>query len=65
MKIILNGKEIEADKDSTLENIVATLGMNAPVAVSLNDEVVPYKKLGEHKVSDGDVIEIFTMLGGG
>jgi len=65
MNIKVNGKNFEVDDLSTLETVVSKIGMQGPVAVSLNDEVVPYKKLGDHKLSDGDVIEIFTMLGGG
>jgi thiamine biosynthesis protein ThiS len=65
MNIKVNGKGFEAENGATLETVVSKIGMQGPVAVSLNDEVVPYKKLGEHKVVEGDVIEIFTMLGGG
>ncbi len=65
MNIEVNGKALKADDGATLETVVSKIGMQGPVAVSLNDEVVPYKKLGEHKVVEGDVIEIFTMLGGG
>ncbi len=65
MNIKVNGKNFEVDDGATLETVVFRIGMQGPVAVSLNDEVVPYKKLGEHKVVEGNVIEIFTMLGGG
>jgi thiamine biosynthesis protein ThiS len=66
MKVIVNGEEMEFDKELTIKELVEKLGIKAPnYAVAVGMEVVPKSEYETFKVKDGDKIEIVTFVGGG
>ncbi|MBF0169863.1 MAG: sulfur carrier protein ThiS [Nitrospinae bacterium] len=67
MKIQLNGKEREFTEETlTISDLLALLKLPpGPVAAQVNEEIVHRDAYATHPINDGDIVEIFTMLGGG
>ena len=62
----VNGEPHTAAAGSTALDVVATLGLEGrPVAVEVNERVVPRRQLGDCMLSSGDRLEIVTLVGGG
>ena len=65
MKLTLNGQTHETDA-RTVADLIAERGLvGQAVAVELNQQVVPKKQHDQTPLSDGDQIELVTLVGGG
>lgn len=66
MEILLNG---EPRRFAAPLNVLQLLRLEAlaerRVAVEVNGEIVPRSRHGEHRLAEGDRIEIVHALGGG
>jgi sulfur carrier protein len=66
MTIQVNGESRELPAGSTVATLLGALGVTQPhVAVELNLEVVPRAQHSETLLSDGDRVEVVTLVGGG
>ncbi len=67
MNLIVNGNAFEVDGiRMTVAELVEEMGLGkAAVAVEVNRELVRKKRHGEYELSDGDVVELVTLVGGG
>ncbi len=66
MKIKVNGKEMDIDKEITLSDLLERLDIvPRGIAVEVNREIVPKSRYGEKVIKAGDIIEIVRMVGGG
>jgi len=66
MKIVVNGKEQEAQEGITIKELLEKLELNpSQVAVELNKEIVKRAKYSETCLRDGDKLEIVRLVGGG
>ncbi|MNM57169.1 Sulfur carrier protein ThiS [compost metagenome] len=66
MNIQLNGETRPLSGPLTLIELLAVEGLaERRVAVEVNHEIVPRSQHGEHRLKDGDVVEIVHALGGG
>lgn len=67
MKLTVNGEDYElVGDDPTVRDLVVQLDLGEqPVAVEVNKAVVPRKQHETHPLSEGDVIEVVTLVGGG
>ena len=66
MNIQLNGETRPLSGPITLIELLAAEGLaERRVAVEVNHEIVPRSQHGEHRLKDGDVVEIVHALGGG
>jgi len=66
VRIVLNGEEREVAADVTIGALVDRITQDrSRVAVERNQAIVPRASLDEAAVSDGDVIEVVTLVGGG
>ena len=66
MNIQVNGQGHEIASGSTVANLLGELGVTQPhVAVEVNLEVVPRAEHRETILSDGDRVEVVTLVGGG
>ncbi len=64
--IQLNGEPREIPAESTVADLIEALGLRADqVAVELNKGLVPRTRRGETALSDGDHVELVTLVGGG
>jgi len=64
--ITVNGETRTVAPNATVRDLVQQLGLaDAAVAVEVNRDVVPRRLHGETELSDGDVLEVVTLVGGG
>jgi sulfur carrier protein len=66
MKIQVNGEAREYPEGMTLAELIATLKIGEKVmAAAVNMEIVKKDRWGEHRLSDGDRVELLHFVGGG
>ena len=66
IKIKLNGKTKNVDKNSKLSNIIKNFKIPLKkVAIELNEEIVDKKKLNKIFLKNKDKVEIVHFIGGG
>ena len=66
MKIRLNGEDREISEGLTIAALIENLRLRPDqVAVELNRQLVPRARHPETELTDGDVVEMVTLVGGG
>ena len=66
MQISINGQQRTVHQSTTLMELVQQLELNPrQVAIEVNRELVPRGEHAQHRLSEGDVLEIVTLAGGG
>ncbi len=66
MRITLNGRPSDVEGEPTIAMLLDEQGLaQTPCAVEVNREVVPKPRHADHRLADGDVVEIVTLVGGG
>jgi sulfur carrier protein len=64
--ITVNGEPRAVEAGASALDLVAELGLaGRPVAVEVNERVVPRRDLAGCMLGDGDRLEIVTLVGGG
>jgi sulfur carrier protein len=66
MKITVNGEAREVAAGASISDLLRELSVMQPhVAVERNLEVVPRAEHADTELSEGDRIEVVTLVGGG
>ena len=66
MEIILNGKPHPVGRETTIRELVDSLGFTGKrIAVERNAEIVPRSRHDTTSLAPGDRIEIVVAVGGG
>ncbi|SJZ78641.1 sulfur carrier protein ThiS [Selenihalanaerobacter shriftii] len=67
MKIVLNGEELELDKELTIEELLKKEDVDMPemVSVELNGEILVREEFKDQIVKGGDKVEFLYFMGGG
>lgn len=65
MKLTVNGDVRHVPEGLTVQGLIQHLGLEGPVAVERNAQVVPRAEHGQTTLEDNDVIEIVHFVGGG
>jgi sulfur carrier protein len=66
MRIIVNGEPRDLADDATVAELIAEMNLQPrQVAVERNRELVPRSKHAETPLSEGDNVEVVTLVGGG
>ena len=66
IKIKLNGKNIQINKNETLKKLIKKLNLPlSKVAIELNKKIIDKKKLNITILKNNDIIEIVHFIGGG
>ena len=66
MQIIANGQPRDISDGTTVAGLLDALKLTGkPVAVEVNLELVPRQQHAEHRLAEGDRVEIVTLVGGG
>ena len=64
--LTINGEVRRFAIGTTALTVVRTLGLEGrPVAVEVNERVLPRAELGRCMLSSGDRLEVVTLVGGG
>ena len=65
MQLTINGESQEMDVD-TIGQVLVGLGLDKTAcAVELNLTLIPARERTDHRLNDGDILEIVTLVGGG
>ena len=66
VEITVNGKKRSLPPGTTVERLLAELGLSGqPAAVEVNKSLVPKRRHAEQALADGDTVEVVTLVGGG
>lgn len=66
MRIVLNGREQDVDRDATLADLIAAAGLaGRRVAIEVNREIVPRSDYAARRLSADDRVEVVHAIGGG
>ena len=66
MHIFLNGEDKSLDSPLTVAQLLVQLGLTErPVAVEINQEIVPRSRHAEHRLQERDRVEVVMAIGGG
>ena len=66
MKITVNGQELSLAASCTVRQLLERLELAAaPCAVEINATLLPKGEHSGHALTDGDTVEIVTLVGGG
>ncbi len=65
MQIVLNGEAEDLDEPATVATLLAVRRPRPPFAVELNKNLVRRQAYEATALSEGDVVEIVTLVGGG
>jgi len=63
--IQVNGRDVELSEPTNVERLLARLGGPRFVAVEVNGHVVPRARHADVELSEGDLVELVTLVGGG
>ena len=63
---MVNGEEIDFYSGNTVRKLLEQLHLaNRPVAVERNGQIVPHATFDQSELSEGDNLEVVTLVGGG
>ncbi|MHC4429375.1 MAG: sulfur carrier protein ThiS [Planctomycetota bacterium] len=66
MEIRVNGESMTLESPCSIDELLDQLELaGGACAVEVNAEVVPKREHGTRTLSDGDTVEIVTLVGGG
>ena len=66
MKVMVNGKSMDVEPGTTVEELLALLGVPRQyLAVAVNREVTPKSEYTAVQLAEGDRVEIVRPMGGG
>lgn len=66
LDLVVNGEPYTARPGDTVLDLLEALGLGGrPVAVEVNEQVVPRARLGGCMLEAGDRLEIVSLVGGG
>ncbi len=66
MTITVNSKKIELSKETTVSELISSLGKNPQrCVVELNEDAMPYSKFCNIIIKDGDKLEVMQIVAGG
>lgn len=66
MRILYNGEDTTVPEALTVQQLLAHQGIaGRRVAVEVNGEIVARSRYAEHRLGDGDRVEVVFAVGGG
>ncbi len=66
MICIVNGESRELPEQTTVDDLIEILGLSASIcAAEVDKKIVPKRERSETVLTDGQTIEIVTLVGGG
>lgn len=66
MRVNVNGRDEEIPPGTTVADLIGRFNLQPrQVAVEINRDLVPRRTFAETSITEGDQIEIVTLVGGG
>lgn len=64
-KVVINGKDIELENTSTVEDLVTERSITGMFVIEKNKEIIQKEDYTKTPVKENDVLEIVGFFGGG
>jgi len=66
MRLMVNGEELNFFAGNTVRQLLEQLHLaDRPVAVERNGQIVPHSTFDQAELTEGDILEVVTLVGGG
>jgi len=66
MQLTVNGEKVDFSNGTTVRQLLEHLYVaDRPVAVERNGQIIPYTRFCQTELTEGDVLEVVTLAGGG
>jgi len=66
MEITVNGERREVPDGTSVQALLKGLSLTGRrIAVEVNEDIIPRSRHAEHRLGDGDRVEIIHAIGGG
>jgi len=66
VNVVVNGRSETLPRGFTVAELLTRLKLPAKgVAVEVNEQIVPRTRHAEHQLSEGDRLEVVSLVGGG
>ena len=66
MQLTVNGEILDCSNGSTVRQLLEQLRLSdRPVAVERNGLIVPHSQFEQMELTEGDTLEVVTLVGGG
>lgn len=66
MQVKVNGETLTCTQGTSLEALIAQLGLEGKVmAAAVNMQVIKQAQWSDYKLSEGDTVELLDFVGGG
>ncbi len=65
MNLLVNGEQTSLTDVATVADLISALDLECNVAVEINREIISRSAFANHRLAEGDEIEIVTAIGGG
>jgi sulfur carrier protein len=66
MKIILNGKEHKFEGEITILELIQNLKQDQKgIVVQINENIIPKNSYDNHRLKNGDQVELIRFMAGG
>ena len=66
MQLTVNGEELDFSAGNTVGQLLAQLHLlGRPAAVEKNGQIVPHSVFDQTELTEGDTLEVVTLVGGG
>jgi sulfur carrier protein len=66
MQLTINGEELDFSTGNTVRQLLVQLQLSGrPVAVERNGQIVPHSTFDQTELTEGDTLEVVTLVGGG
>ena len=66
MRIYVNGEPWDLAPESSLQALIQSMHLDGHrIAVEINAEIVPRSQYPQHRLQEGDRVEIVRAIGGG
>jgi thiamine biosynthesis protein ThiS len=66
ISIVLNGREHQLGMEIPVGKLLEQLDIpHVGTAVAVNSSIIPREQLHEHRIKNGDTVEIIRAIGGG
>ena len=65
MQVIINGKPTVLAGSVTISTLLLQLHIEGKVALEINRNIFPRSTFAQHRINDGDTLEIVRAIGGG
>lgn len=65
LRLMLNGESRELPAVTTIADLIVLLDVRGRYAVEINGEIAPRSTHAEHRLGNGDRVEVVAAIGGG